>query len=372
MVKSMVRQEQTDPGFTPGNLATMYVTLPDADFPEAAATIAFYRRLLGRVRSLPGVEGAALTDFLPLGTALRDGNFYVEGMDLPADGATPVHPWSVIEADYLSTMGIPLLAGRDLDAVLDGPDDPRVAIVNATFARTYWPDEDPVGKRFCRGSRPPQDATGWITVIGVAGDVFNNGFGRTVRPAMYFPWAQQPILDNYLVARTSGDPRALFPSLRTAVHEISTDVPCSLLRTMEDALAESNWQVRVSSWVFGIFSGLALLLAAAGIYGVMSYAVSRRTKEFCIRMALGAMPGRVGQLVLREGLILSGIGMLLGLVLTLALAGLLSGLLFEVAPIDPVVYLIALAIMMCVAALASLLPSRRLSRVTLMHVLREE
>jgi ABC-type antimicrobial peptide transport system permease subunit len=141
---------------------------------------------------------------------------------------------------------------------------------------------------------------------------------------------------------------------------------------VEEALAEDNWQVRVSSWIFGLFSVLALVLAAAGIYGVTAYAVTRRAREFCIRMALGALPGSVGRLVLKQGLVLCGAGMVLGLVLALAGARLLSGLLFRVHPLDPVVYLIAFAIMLAVAAAASLLPARRISRLTPMAVLREE
>jgi putative ABC transport system permease protein len=245
-------------------------------------------------------------------------------------------------------------------------------IINELFARRHWPDEDPVGKRIARGDGPPSTEEGWATVVGVVGNTFTDGYGQPARPAVYEPLEKDRAFNFFLVARTTLAPRAAFDQLRRTIHAIDPDVPISASRTMERAMLESNWQLRFYTWLFAAFSFLAILLASAGVYGVMSFAVASRSKEFALRMAFGAQRVQVERLVLRRAMALSAAGLILGLSAALGGARLLTGMLFQVGSTDLQVFVLSTLAMAGVALLAGYLPARRVLRIEPMAVLGEE
>jgi putative ABC transport system permease protein len=273
-----------------------------------------------------------------------------------------------IAGPYFETAGIPLKKGRFFSD-RDRRDSPPVAIVNEAMARIYWPGEDPIGKRF---RFPSQRSSPWITVVGVTGDMHRQGLEKQVAPQVFRPHAQETddMLD--VIVRTSADPQAVAAAVQSEIQSMDKSVAKFRVTTVEQQLAEQIAGRRFQTSLIGLFSLVALLLSAIGIYGLMHYFVVQRTNEIGVRMALGAGSGNVLALVLRQGLTLAGLGVIVGTLGALGLTALLSSLLYGVTPTDPLTFVTAPAILLGVAALACWIPARRAARIDPMMALRQE
>jgi putative ABC transport system permease protein len=368
LINSFLRLRNMDPGFRADNLLTMSVVLPQQKYPDHARRSAFFAELTSRVEALPGVRSAAVTDWLPL--TMTGGSFgiSVEGQPDLGPDRRPDVVTRVVSPKYFSTMGIQLLRGRQFDERLDRADSAPVVVVSETMARRLWPGEDPLGKRIQPGSADP---SGWIEVVGVAKDVRQFDLTAEPRLQMYLPYVQfEWFVPGQLVIKTEVEPTGLAAAVRKAVWEVDKEQPVSDVRTMEEVLSRSIARQRFSTMLLGIFAALALVLAAVGIYGVMSYTVAQRTREIGIRMALGAQAGGVLRLVVGEGLKLVLAGVLIGLAGSLLLTRLMSSLLFGVSATDPMTLAVISLILVGVALLASYIPARRAAKVDPMVALR--
>lgn len=374
LARSFAELRRVDLGFEPRGVLTVRVDLPRADYPEPAQVVQFYRELVQRVAALPGVASAGAVRVLPLAATIGnwsltiEGRPQVEGEDTPAD-------WQVVTPGYIETMGIELLRGRTLTDA-DHEDGHLVAVINETMAARYWPGQDALGRRFhLGGGNQP-----WVEVVGITRDVRRNGVLDGARAEMYMPHAQWVRAKNSgpaqygmtLVLRTAGDPLALVPAVREQVRALDPNLPVSDVRTMDDVAASALAQQRFTTVLLGVFAALALALTATGLYGVVSFLTTQRTREIGVRVALGAERGDVTWLVLRDGLAAAVLGVAVGLAGSLWLTRLLAGQLYGVAPLDPVTFAAAPALLLAIAALASWLPARRAARVSPVQALREE
>jgi putative ABC transport system permease protein len=368
LVNSFVRLRSLDPGFSPENLLTMSVMLPQQKYPDHARRVAFFSELTSRVEALPGVRAAAVTNWIPLTLQGDTFGVSVEGRPDPGPDKRPDVVTRVVSQDYFDAMGIRLLRGRKFDERTDRADSRPVAVVSETMARRLWPGEDPIGKRVQPGEPDPN---GWIEVVGVAGDVRQFDLAAEPRLQMYLPYAQfEWFVPRQLVVKTDGEPAGLAAAVRKTVWELDRDQPVSDVRTMEEVLSGSVARQRFSTLLLGVFAALALLLAAVGIYGVMSYAVAQRTREIGIRIALGAQAGSVLRLMVGQGLKLAAAGVALGLVGALLLTRLMSSLLFGVSATDPATLVCISVVLVGVALLASYIPARRAAKVDPLVALR--
>jgi putative ABC transport system permease protein len=370
LINSFLRLRHVDPGFRTDNLLTMKVVLPKTKYPDPARRAAFYTELLRRVEALPGVKSAAVTTNLPL---YRQGNsisIAIEGRPEPPPGQEPTVVTRVVSPHYFQTMGIQLLQGRELGAE-DRQDSPAAVVISETMAHKFWPGEDAMGKRISAGK--PQSPDDWIRVVGVVKDVRQFELDADPKPQMYFSYEQAGFFEpNDLVVSTSVEPLSLAATVRKAVWEIDKDQPVSDIRTMEAILADSIARQRFSMLLFGIFAALALVLAAVGIYGVMSYSVAQRTREIGLRMALGAQRSDVLKMVVGQGLKLVLIGVVFGLAAAFILTRLMSSLLFGVSATDPVTFITISLVLVGVAVLSSFIPAHRATKVDPMVALRAE
>jgi putative ABC transport system permease protein len=359
--------QAVDPGFRPEGVLTFRVDLPGASYEGAEARLQFLEAYSERLGALPGVEASAVANVVPLAGHWGMG-FQVENAPpRDPDEPTPIILNRVASPGYFQAMGVTLLSGR-LFTQMDGRDQGnRVVIVNETAVRRFFPpDQDPIGARARYGDESP-----WMTVVGVTRDVKHYGQSEEMRPGVYIPLAQNPIDSPIFVVRTSLDPTGLVAPSRGALQELDPNLPIYDVQTMSDRMAESQWVRQASSWLFAVFSGLALILAVGGIYGVISYGVNQRTFELSIRMALGAEGGQVLGLVMRQGMVLVGIGSVIGLVGAYAAAQGLSALFFGVSALDPIVYGGVTVLLVGVAVVANLFPARRASKTDPMQSLRE-
>ena len=374
LINSFLRLRNVDPGFRANNLLTMQVDLPAFKYPDHARRTAFYNELLGRLENVPGVKSAAVTTNLPL---YRQGNsigISVEGIPDPApgQGKRPTIATRVVSPHYFQTMGIALLQGRGFSEQ-DRVDSPSVAVINETMARRFWPDQDPTGRRITPGSPTSTDPNDWLTIVGVVKDVRQFELVAEPKPQMYLSYTQAGFFaPRDLVVSTDLDPISLAAAVRKTVWEVDRDQPVSNIRTMEEIVSESVARQRFSMMLLGIFAALALVLAAVGIYGVMSYSVAQRTREFGIRMALGARRSDVLKLTVGGGLKLVLIGVAIGLVASFILTRVMSSLLFGVSATDPLTFISISLVLVVVALLASLVPALRATRIDPMEALRYE
>src|SRR5215813_5516268 len=366
LIRSFIRLQRVDPGFNPRNVLAAVVTLPQAVYPERPQIAPFYNQLLERIRTLPGVQSAAAVSSLPLAGNDSDADFVIEGRPAPQPDQRPVAWISSVSQDYFRTMGMRLVAGREFNE-RDNENSPKVVIISEATARRHFPNENPVGKRIGNG-RPD----GWREIVGVTADVKHFGLNQDARVSMFFPDSQQPARRMFIVARTAADPLSLSSALRGAVAAMDKNLAVSNISAMEEITAQSIGQERFTLLLLGLFSALALLLAVAGIYGVMSYAVAQRTHEIGIRVALGAQSLDVLKMVVAQGmaLVLAGVG--IGLVAALALTRFIKGLLFGVSSTDPMTFAGVAALLALVALVACYVPARRASKVDPMVALRCE
>jgi putative ABC transport system permease protein len=366
LIRSFVRLQRVDPGFNPRNVLTAVVTLPPAVYPERNQIAPFFSQLLERVRTLPGVQSAAAVSSLPLAGADSDADFVIEGRPAPQPDQRPVAWYSSVSSDYFRTMGMRLIAGREFTE-RDNENSPNVVIISQAMARRHFPNEDPIGKRIGNG-RPD----GWREIVGITADVKHFGLTQDARVSMFFPDRQRPSRQMFIVARTAADPLSLSSALRGAVAAMDKNLAVSNISAMEEVTSQSIGQERFTLLLLGLFSALALLLAVAGIYGVMSYAVAQRTHEIGVRVALGAQTRDVLRLVVSQGMVLVLAGVGIGLASSLALTGLIRGLLFGVSATDPITF-VAISVLLSVVALpACYLPARRATKVDPMVALRSE
>ncbi len=359
-----------DPGFEPRGVLTMRLSLPSSSYPEPERVAGFFEQLLPRVRALPGVTRAGAVRVLPLAATIGDWSIDLEGR-MPAPGEDFDGDWQVVTPGYFETMGVRVLRGRAITDA-DRADGPPVVVINETMARQYWPGEQPLGRRFrFNGPTAP-----WIEVVGVVADEKHVGLGAPVNRKWYRPHAQwsqsssNPIRAMTLVMRTDGDPVSLVRPAREAIRSLDPRLAVSEVRTLEEVIGASVSRQRFTMLLLAIFAAIALVLAAVGVYGVMSYWVSERTREIGIRMALGATQRQVTALVVREGLVPVLAGVAAGGVVALSLAGVMRGLLYGVAPRDPVTFVGVGVALVAVSVAASWLPARRAALLPPVEALR--
>ena len=370
LINSFLRLRNVDPGFRSDNLLTMKFELPVPKYLEFERRSAFYTDLIQRVEAIAGVKSAAVTTNLPL---YRQGNSIgigIEGQPPLPPGQENVVFTRVISPGYFDTMSIPLLRGR-VFSDQDAPNTPRAAVIGETMARLYWPGQDPIGKRIGVGEiERPED---WTQVVGVVKDVRQLELTADPKPQLYLPYKQRGFFEpRDLVVKTEVDPASLAATVRKTVWEIDKDQPVSHIRTMEEILLDSIARQRFSMLLLAIFAGVALILAAVGIYGVMSYSVAQRTHEIGIRMALGAQTSAVLKLAVGYGMKLVVAGIVIGLIAAFALTRVMSTLLFGVTATDPVTFGVISLLLIVVAAIASYIPARRATKVDPIIALRYE
>jgi putative ABC transport system permease protein len=339
--------------------------LPPSAYPDGQVKD-FYSRLLDRVRALPGAQSAAAVSSLPLAGNDTDAGFVIEGRPTPQPDQRPVAWVSSVSPDYFRTMGMRLIAGREFTEH-DNANAAKVVIISEATARRHFPNEEPIGKRIGNG-RPE----GWREIVGVTADVKHFGLSQDARASMFVPHGLRPARRMTIVVRTAGAPMSLSSALRGAVAAMDKNLAVSNISPMEEITAQSIGQERFTLLLLGLFSALALTLAVAGIYGVMSYAVVQRTHEIGVRVALGAQTRDVLKMVVTQGmaLVLAGVG--IGLASSLALTGFIRGLLFGVSATDPMTFAGVAALLALVALLACWVPARRASKVDPMVALRYE
>jgi putative ABC transport system permease protein len=363
LIKSFWRLTRVDAGLNTRNVLTAGLSLPPYKYPDTNRQRAFYQQALERIRQVPGVEHAALTYFLPFSNFAIDW-FTIEGQPEVAEENRPQARFGFISEDYFRTMGIAMMKGRDFNE-RDTPDAPPVVIINPAAARQFWPNEDPIGKRI-KALRQVRE------IIGVSGEVKQAGLDKPSDPEIFLPYQQAPFLYLQLAVRTTDDPMKMVAAIRHEVQAIDQDLPLTGIKTMDQYLSESIANPRFQSRVLSLFAAIALLLAAVGLYGVMSYSVAQRTHEIGVRMALGARSSDVLKLVVGKGLRLTLIGIAIGLVVAVALTRLLASLLFGVSTTDPATFVIIALLLISVALLACYLPARRATKVDPMVALRYE
>jgi len=375
-LRSLNNAQRINPGFTADKVLAARLNINLLRYTKVQGQ-QFYGQVIERVEALPGVESASLARIVPMSGAGRTGGFVIqgqpaadepnrtEGTGLP-DNASTVN-LNVVALKYFSTMGIPLLRGRDFSAQ-DSENAPLAVIINETFARRYFSDEDPLGKRISfSGTNGP-----WSEIVGVVRDSKYRTVGETPRPSGFVPLAQNHETGMTLHVRTSANPLSLAGSVRREVQALDPNLAVTNIQSLSDVVAASLFAARMGAVLLAIFGFLALLLAAIGLYGVMSYAVSRRTREIGIRMALGAGKGNVLRLVLMDGLTLVGAGVATGLIVAAAATRLLASFLYGVSPLDATTFAAIPLVLAVVAVLASYLPARRAARVDPIIALRYE
>jgi predicted permease len=367
MMKSLFRLLQANIGFNPDNVLTMNVALP-ANYSEPPAMINFYQQMKERVGSLPGVAGVGTIDILPLqgGNTTR---FYVDGDPIPAPGQATEANIRVADETYFQTIGIPLLAGRAFDG-RDHADAPGVVIIGKTVADRIFAGRDPIGLRIKYASF---DTPGDL-IVGVVGDVRISGIDEAIRPVLYYPYRQSPSPATTLVVRTNADPASFTSTVRNEIRSMDSAVAIFGVRSMEEIIGSSPaaFMRRFPGLLITIFASVALLLAAIGIYGVVSYSVSQQRHYIGVRMALGAQRSDILKLVLKQGLILALVGVVIGAIAAVFLMRLLSSFLFEVRATDPTIFVLGVAALFGVALLACFFPARRATKVDPLVALRYE
>jgi putative ABC transport system permease protein len=365
LMKSFVRLQNVDPGFNPHNVLTMEISLPPAKYPsdgpgKGESIVNFFAEAHRRVAQLPGVEANACIDVLPLSGTNGDSSFSIEGRDPNSRGPGPDEEIRTITPDYFRVLQTPLLKGRFFNDG-DTATSPQVVIINEALARKYWPGGDALGKRITFSDTRKPNAK-WITIVGIVGNVRHRGLDVDAQPEYYGPLTQNPSSSMLLTVRSAQDPRGLASAVRREIQSIDPEQPIANVRTFDAVVAESVAPRRLSVVLLGAFAAIALLLAAVGTYGVISYLVVQRTHELGVRMALGAQRRDLLTLVVGHAFRLVAIGLAIGLVLAFASARSLSALLYNVGVFDPVTFMLVPCVLGAVALVASYIPALRATR----------
>src|SRR2546423_730561 len=366
LARSFMQLAHVDPGFIPENATLLRLSLPQKKYPEKDQQIAFASALLERIKNLPGVQAVGITHSMPLvGDYVLgfniEGRPHIDPADLPSTNYYSVTP------DYFRAMGIRLIRGRVFTAQ-DDAKAPRVVIINETMARQFFPNEDPIGKRINITNGPDT----WREIVGIVADIKQYGLDKATSAQSYEPFAQVPFSSLNVVIRTKGSPAALLGALRPAVYAVDKDQPVGIIRPLEEIMADSIARQRFAMTLLTVFSGVALVIAAVGIYGVMAYNVVQRTGEFGIRMALGAQQRDVLRLVLTQGGKLIGLGLVIGLLATLVASYAMRSILFNTSAYDPLTLMSITLLLAAVALVACFFPANRATKVNPIEALRTE
>jgi putative ABC transport system permease protein len=367
MIRSFLNAFRAPLGVNTTNVLTMFVNLPEAQYPQPNDQVAFNDRLGARLKSLPGVESLALASAPPTGRSL---SFPYELEGVPSDAQRrPSLSTVIIGPDYFRVLGVGVLRGR-IFAETDDASEAPVVIVNQRFADMFLSGEDPLGKRFRLyvGGQPQP----WLTVVGLVPNIVQNDISsREIDPLLYLPYRQKPLAAMTILARAQVPPATLEPAFRREMQALDPDLPYNLV-TLQERLERNYWFYRVFGTLFAIFAGIALLLAALGLYALMASSVNQRTREIGVRMALGATSRKVLQLAFRDGMRQLAVGVVLGLVVAFGVMRGLAAVLVQVSPADPATFVIASLILVSVAVLGCYIPARRATKVDPMVALRYE
>jgi putative ABC transport system permease protein len=374
LIKSFVKVNAVDPGFDPSNLLTANVALPDTSYADGVARNAFFDRAIARIAVAPGVRAVGATSVLPFGGSWTTGSFSVEGYTPPTGELPPWGDLRMVSPGFAEAMRIPLLRGRFFEES-DDDDAPPVAVVDEQTVKRYWPDVDPIGRRISFDSVPDPDSQ-WLTVVGVVGHAAHEGLDADPRVQVYLSYRQVPesfgVRAMAFAIRTDGPPGTVLPAVRSALAEIDPALPLASVETMDDLIERSMGQRRLAVVLLSIFAGLGLTLAATGIYGVMSYDVAQRVQELGVRMALGAGRRDVLGMVLSRGARLAGIGVVLGVLLSLGLTRAIQSQLFGVRATDVQTFVGVAVLLASVGLMATLVPALRAVRLDPVRALRQE
>jgi putative ABC transport system permease protein len=372
MLRSLQKLLTVDAGFSAQHVLAMRTTFSFSKYASGDQLTVVGEKVLRRVEAVPGVLSASLSSVYPLqkeaivaGSNAFSGPFRIEGRELSPGEAPPVTSEIVVSPGYFQTLGIPLRAGRLLSDADDGKHQ-IVVLINEAAKRQFWPHEDPVGKRV----KGENDAK-WATIVGVVGDVRDFGLERPAPPEFYVPQGEAAS-PNALLVRTAVDASSVALAVASAVHEVDSQAAVTYTLTLEQARSDSTAAPRVIASLLGIFGALALLIAAAGIGGIMALTVSQRFKEIGVRIALGAQPSAILRMILGQSLILTLLGVAIGAIGALAMTGLFKSLLFQVTPTDPVTFIVVALVLLASALLASFLPARRAASINPIVALRNE
>ncbi|HUK89405.1 MAG TPA: ABC transporter permease, partial [Blastocatellia bacterium] len=370
MVKGFWKLLQVDPGFSSGGVLTMRLALTPTAYPDDKSSLGFWQRLQDRMAALPGVESAALVTGLPPTRRINANDTMIEGLAPGPDSPVQnVDYYNAVTPEYFQTMKIRLLEGRFLERG-DGPDSQPVVVINQAMAHHFYGNQSPIGRRIKSGG----NESPWRTIVGVIADVKNAGLDQPAGTELFFPATQTGFgRQNFYVAlRTNGDPSPLSRSAGQAIHDLDPTLPISSVRTMDDVLASAESRPRFLTLLLGLFSLLALTLAAVGIYGLMAYSVTQRTQEIGVRMALGARSGNVIGMIVKYGMGLTVIGMGAGVLAAIGLTRLMTTILFSVSATDPLTFVAVPAVLALVSLVACCIPAIRASRVDPIVALRSE
>jgi putative ABC transport system permease protein len=369
LLKSLQRLESVDLGFNAENTLTMVASLPRTKYDSEEKVLHFYDSAMDGLRNAPGIKSVGLTTYLPFTDGGEFDGFIVEGQQPPQGGNISQTEQAAIQSVTLGTfqaLGIPLLQGRDFQNT-DHSKALRVAIIDEPLARRYWPAGGAIGKRI--------ETTGeqeWMTIIGVVGGIKQVSLAEERQPHIYMPMTQAPAPRAAFVVRTEGPPSSAISTFRAAIRQVDPDMPLYMVRSMTEIIGQTLNTQRLTNILLTSFAILALTLAAVGIYSTMSLYVGSRTKEFGIKLALGAQPGALRRAVMRQGLWLTGVGVLVGIAGALALARTIKSLLFEVSATDPLVFIAVPVLLVVVSLIACYTPSRRATKVDPLVALRED
>jgi putative ABC transport system permease protein len=368
MVRGFRSFIQSGAALEPSTLLTMRLAITDTRYHEKYQVADYYSQVLERIRALPGVRSAVAVSALPYSDHSSGRNFTIEGRPIEP-GDQPSGMYQVASPEYFSTLHIPLRAGRLLSPS-DGPDAPKVTLISERMAQRWWKTESPLGRRIKIGE--PDSKSPWMTIVGVVGDVIHNPWERVPRRTFYVPYQQSPVLFMDIGVRTAGGPLLVAPAVTAAIHSVDPEQPITDLRTMERSIHNRSIGLNYMAALMGIFGGVALLLSAIGVYGVMAYLVSEQTQEIGLRMALGAPRTSVLQMIFRRGLTTIGSGLIVGLPLAYAFARLMSSLIFGVTTTDATTYVGIPVALLAAAALAIYIPARRAMKIDPIVALRYE
>ncbi len=367
LIRSFVRARETDPGFRPENTIAFSISLSGSQYEQMSRTMTFFEQLSAKTRALPGVASVGESTDLPLNSVWFH-TTTMEGHEAAQANGVPTTSHTLVNGDYFQTLGVPLVRGRFFnDAEMNGKEN--VVIISDGMAKRYWPGEDPIGHRLKWGAAGSKNR--WLTIVGIVGDVKQGALDAATKPHTYEPFlhlCQGPYAfplctSRNILVRSTVPPAGLMPTVRNIVQQMDPDQPIGRVNLLEDVVSASLAPRRFNTWLLAVFGGAALLLAAIGVYGVISYSVAQQTRELGVRLALGAQPGNILGLVLRRGLTLAAIGLVVGIGASLAATRLMASLLYDVSATDPLTFATVGALLVVVALAACWIPARRAMRV---------